>query len=56
MKLRYKVWFIQNPKRTAQFIEASSRDEARKIFAERNNVIVSNYIQARRDSLRQYNF
>ena len=55
MPLRYKVWFVQNRK-TAEYIDAKNKEEARKIFAEKHNVIVSNYIQARRDSIKQYNF
>jgi len=55
MKIIYKVWFVQD-KKNFERISAGSRDEARKIFADKNNVIVSNYIQCKRENLKQYNF
>ena len=42
----YLVWFVQNSERK-YFIEAKSRNEARQIFANMHNVIVSDYIKAR---------
>ena len=46
--MTYLVWFSGNRSHTEMTVQASSRNEARAMFAAHHGCVVSPYIQARK--------